>query len=153
MGVRDHLTVLVYPVAPVESAHEFLLLRRTPTRGGFWQGVTGSVEAGETLDDAAVRELLEETSLTPRRVLRANYDYSFPARRDPGSSVLERIREHVFVALLDAKVDPTIDALEHDAWDWFTFDEALTWLRWPQNVEALRRCEAMIMAGPPTDSP
>ena len=28
---------------------EFLLLKRLPTRGGFWQPVTGGVEEGETI--------------------------------------------------------------------------------------------------------
>jgi dATP pyrophosphohydrolase len=42
---------------------EFLLLeRRKPP--GFWQSVTGSLEWGETADEAARRELVEETGIT-----------------------------------------------------------------------------------------
>jgi hypothetical protein len=58
----------------------------------------------------------------------------------------------VFLALLDAKVDPTLDPAEHDAWDWFTYEDALTWLRWPENIEALRRCEALLTSGAPPRS-
>ncbi len=48
---------------------EFLALRRSPGRklGGVWQPVTGSIEPGETAFEAARREVLEETGLTPRR--------------------------------------------------------------------------------------
>jgi 8-oxo-dGTP pyrophosphatase MutT (NUDIX family) len=148
MEARGPLKVLVYPVAPVESTHEFLLLRRISSRGGFWQGVTGGVKPGESLDEAAVRELVEETALTPRRILDIGYQYPFRIKRATRSSPIARATEHVFVALLDAKVDPDLDSAEHDAWDWFTYEDALKWLRWPENVEALRRCEALITAGP-----
>src|ERR1700730_16000896 len=42
---------------------DFLLLeRRRPP--GFWQSVTGSLEWGETADEAARREVIEETGIT-----------------------------------------------------------------------------------------
>src|ERR1041385_1167562 len=46
---------------------EILLLRRAPHRSlaGVWQPVTGGIEQGETAVAAAVREVLEETGLTP----------------------------------------------------------------------------------------
>jgi hypothetical protein len=37
------------------------MLRRIPTRGGFWQGVTGAPHPHESDDEAAVREVREET--------------------------------------------------------------------------------------------
>ena len=42
---------------------EILLLKTIPGRGGFWQSVTGKVEPGESLCDAARRELHEETGI------------------------------------------------------------------------------------------
>jgi 8-oxo-dGTP pyrophosphatase MutT (NUDIX family) len=147
------LTILVYAVAPAGETHEYLLLRRLPAHGGFWQGVTGAVEPGEALDEAAIRELLEETGLTPMRLIRTDYQYTFRVRKTrPGLPPGTRITEQVFLALLDAKVDPTLDPAEHDAWDWFTYEDALTWLRWPENIEALRRCEALLTSGAPPRS-
>jgi 8-oxo-dGTP pyrophosphatase MutT (NUDIX family) len=40
---------------------QLLMLRRTPERGGFWQGVSGAPVVGETDREAAVREIREET--------------------------------------------------------------------------------------------
>ena len=41
----------------VHDGQRVLLLRRVPSRGGFWQPVTGRVEAGEAFEAAAQREL------------------------------------------------------------------------------------------------
>ena len=41
----------------------FLLLKRTPQDGGFWQPLTGTVEDGEKLSDCLKRELNEETGI------------------------------------------------------------------------------------------
>lgn len=144
------LTVLVYAVAPATYGHEYLLLRRIPARGGFWQGVTGAVEPGEDLDAAAIRELIEETRLEPVGLVPIDYQYTFPLGGGRGPSVRRapRITENVFLAILSAKVDPTIDPAEHDAWAWFIYEDALGWLRWPENVEALKRCEAAIHQPP-----
>jgi 8-oxo-dGTP pyrophosphatase MutT (NUDIX family) len=143
---HSFLTVLVYPVAPATYGHEYLLLRRIPPRGGFWQGVSGAVEPGEALDAAAVRELVEETRLEPIGLVPIDYQYTFSPSGGRGSSTRRgpRVTETVFLAILSAKVDPTIDPAEHDAWAWFTYEDAMGWLRWPENVEALKRCEALI---------
>ena len=140
------LSILVFAVAPGDSTHEYLLLRRILSRGGFWQGISGAVGPDEALDDAAVRVLTEGTALVPTRLVRVSYQYTFPSNKSGGakSSPSHHSTEHVFLALLSAKVDPTIDPAEHDAWDWFAYEDALVWLRWPENLEALRRCERLI---------
>jgi 8-oxo-dGTP pyrophosphatase MutT (NUDIX family) len=143
------LSILVYAVAPAPTGHEYLLLRRIPSEGGFWQGVTGTVRAEEALDEAAIRQFTEETALAPIRLLPVNYSHSFlPRTRSAGGPPIRHITEHVFLAQLSAKVDPTTDATEHDAWDWFRYSEALLWLRWPGNIEALKRCESLVNPAP-----
>ena len=49
---------------------EFLCLRRSPGRklAGVWQPVTGKRDPGESAVDAAVREMIEETGVRPRRL-------------------------------------------------------------------------------------
>lgn len=60
-----------------------------------------------------------------------------------GPNVTE-ITEYVFLAFLDASVEPKIDSREHDGWAWCSFEEALRKLRWPGNLEALKRCEEVL---------
>ncbi len=53
-----------------------LLMRRTPDDFGNWEGPGGAVEENETLEEAIMREVLEETGLavTPERLLYASLD-------------------------------------------------------------------------------
>src|SRR5919108_1239359 len=46
---------------PTPSGWRYLMLRRPPGRGGFWQSVTGAPLAGESDTEAAIREVQEET--------------------------------------------------------------------------------------------
>jgi dihydroneopterin triphosphate diphosphatase len=48
------------------AALEVLLLERAD-KPGFWQSVTGSQDAGETLAETAAREVLEETGIDTSR--------------------------------------------------------------------------------------
>jgi dATP pyrophosphohydrolase len=86
---------------------EFLLLRRSePT--GFWQSVTGSLEAGEGARLAAVRELREETGLqvSPSRLVDLHRGERFPilpawrARYAPG---VRYNQEHWFALMLPGR--------------------------------------------------
>jgi 8-oxo-dGTP pyrophosphatase MutT (NUDIX family) len=61
------LKVQVWIAAPdprrPKSGWKVLLLKMRKDRGGYWQPVTGSVEEGERLAHAALREAVEETGL------------------------------------------------------------------------------------------
>jgi len=147
--MRQPIQVLIYPVKFAGSDWEYLLLRRVLSRGGFWQGVTGGVEEGEDLAEAARREFIEETRLVPSTLDRIDYSYSFPVEdkwRHLYAVGVERIIEHVFVAYVDGQQEPIIDPDEHDEWKWCPFHEALELLTWPGNIEALKQCDSLIRA-------
>ena len=80
---------------------EYLLVRRVPKLGTFWQGVTGAAEEGETLVQAAKREVLEETGFSPVKLDSIDFTYRYPVldewRGAYGPEPTE-IVEHVFVA-------------------------------------------------------
>jgi 8-oxo-dGTP pyrophosphatase MutT (NUDIX family) len=149
--MRQPLQVLVYPVRTAGSRWEVLLLRRSASRGGFWQGVTGGVDEEEGLVEAARRELYEETGLAPFALEQIDYSYSFPVEeewRHLYAVGVEEVVEHVFLALVDGQQEPTITR-EHDQWQWCSFHQALGLLTWPGNIEALKRCERFVKARSP----
>lgn len=50
---------------------------------GKWNGVGGKAEAGETIEQAAIREAREEIGLTPRRLKKAaKITFTFPAEQN-----------------------------------------------------------------------
>jgi dATP pyrophosphohydrolase len=104
---------------------EFLLLeRRKPP--GFWQSVTGSLEWGETADEAARRELLEETGITQGFLRNLHwtqvYDVlpSFGKKYAPG---ITRNLEHAFALKLHERVPVTLS--EHVQFCWLPAAEAI----------------------------
>ena len=66
--------VCVYLGRKTDEGWEYLLLRRVPRFGGFWQGVTGGVDGSEIPLQAAEREVLEETGFSPASFLPINFD-------------------------------------------------------------------------------
>src|SRR5690348_17916689 len=57
---NDTATTEIYTL----SLHDALpILHRSPVQGGYWHVVAGGVEPGETAEEAARRELREETGL------------------------------------------------------------------------------------------
>ena len=148
--MRQPVQVLVYPVKDVGGDWQYLLLRRVPRpalgMSGFWQGITGGAEEGEELADAAMRELTEETGLVPSALEQVDYSYSFAMQeqwRGLYADGVEQIVEHVFVATVDALQDPVLSG-EHDRWEWCGLERALRLLVHPENVEALKRCDAWL---------
>ena len=150
--MRQPSSVLVYPVRFIGRRWQYLLLRRNPIAklglSVFWQGITGGLEEDETLEQAAKRELCEETALIPAKVEQIDYTYSFPLQDEwrkfyaPG---IEEVVEHVFIAFVDEQQNPTLSP-EHDRWQWCSVDEALELLTYPGNIEALKRCNRLLEA-------
>ncbi len=147
--MRQPIQVVVYPVRHAGDGWEYLLLRRPPERGGFWQAASGGVEESETVAEAAQRELAEETGLAALRLEKIDFTYSFPVEERwrflfaPG---VEMIVEHVFVARVAGQAEPRLST-EHDGFKWCRLDEALSLLGEsgrPEYATALRWCDEMV---------
>ncbi|MFW9851896.1 MAG: NUDIX pyrophosphatase [Candidatus Thorarchaeota archaeon] len=148
MKMRLPIQVLVYPVRFKNENWEFLLLRRTEERGGFWQGVTGHPEKKEKIVEGAKRELLEETSFIPSFIFQTDFSYTIEVDEEdktiypPGT---KELTEYVFVARIDQEDDPTLDPYEHVEWKWCNFDEAIESLLWEENKEALKHVYNLLL--------
>jgi dATP pyrophosphohydrolase len=146
MTYRQPIQVLVYPARQTGDGWRYLLLHRVPERDGFWQGASGGVEWGETLQHAARRELFEETGLHPVELRRTDCSYAYAMQEEwsywyaPNTA---QIAEHVFLAVVEGE-QPVPSPGEHNDWRWCTYEEALALLAWPENIEALKYCQRLL---------
>ena len=105
---------------------EFLLLeRRRPP--GFWQSVTGSLEWGEFADDAARREVIEETGITQGVLVNLQWTQVYdilPAFGKVYAPGITRNLEHAFSLRLAQRVPVTLSDSEHAQYRWASGDEA-----------------------------
>jgi lipoyl(octanoyl) transferase len=151
--VRVPRQVLVYLFRRThEGQVELLLLRRTAGRGGFWQGVTGAPEWAESDDDAAAREVLEETGFVVGDDLqRVGFRYDLRPRDDTvddwerlyGRGV-EVVPEETYAAEVGPSRDPVLNKDEHDTFSWCPLDEALGLLLWEDNRRALAAAHDLV---------
>jgi dATP pyrophosphohydrolase len=144
-AIANFETVLVYLWRRRDDP-EFLLLRRTPDRGAFWQGVSGHVESGESPAAAAVREVREETGLSIAAVDGPLDQYRFePASEPRGNACPRRVAlEWVFAAEAPDNWGPELDEHEHDCARWCSFEVSRRLLHWENNVRALERLFLLI---------
>lgn len=111
---------------------------------GYWQSVTGSIELGETPEQAAVREVKEETGLDALA-----YDFQdwhasnvyeiYPHwRYRYAAGVTENI-EHLFGLMLPSTLPITLAPDEHTQCVWVDWREAAQRVFSWTNVDALKR--------------
>jgi 8-oxo-dGTP pyrophosphatase MutT (NUDIX family) len=109
----------------VRRADEYLVVHRTPSGGTYWHGIAGGVEEGEVPEQAAARELLEETGFSAEPApLRAPFSYN-------------EITVHTFIVDVPLGWEPELND-EHDDYRWCTRDDAVELLYWPEPKELLR---------------
>jgi len=126
---------------------KFLLLHAIPLRGGFWQGVTGTVETGESTTEALHREVREETGIDRisfKRIIPDAYEFSFIDRR--GDYVIE----HVFGVELRSPIEVDLSRNiyeEHSDYRWLPLDEALELLRYDSEKRAFKSVAEKATSG------
>lgn len=122
---------------------QVLLLERAD-HPGWWQSVTGSLHTGETPEQAAVRELREETGLDATAFELRDWGYTntyeiydcYRHRYAPGTT---HNTEHVFGLELPQPLPVKLAPREHLAWRWLPWAEAAALCFSPSNAEAIRR--------------
>ena len=117
---KPHLRVGV--VAAVRRSDGRLLVFERCDLPGQWQLPQGGVESGESLEQAAWRELEEETGLDARQVVLADeYDgwtaYLWPERMRRGGRLGQAHRWFFFEPVVEP-IEPTPDGTEFRDWAW-----------------------------------
>ncbi len=123
------------------AAGEFLLLeRRRPP--GFWQSVTGSLEWGEMADEAARRELVEETGITQGFLRNLQWTQVYEILPSFGKTYAPGITtnlEHAFALKLMERVPVTLSATEHVQYRWAPAAEAVETVSSSSNRAVIRQ--------------
>ncbi len=122
---------------------ELLLIRRAPERSlaGVWQPITGGIERGETAIAAAVREVHEETGLTPIRWWALEHVATF---YDPGH---DHVRVVPVFAAEVAWTDPVQLSHEHDRYAFLTPAEARRRVLWATQRQAIAALGEEVVSG------
>lgn len=110
------------------AALEVLLLERAD-RPGFWQSVTGSQHAGESLRETAIREVREETGIDAARHELSDWNLQnvfeiYPLWRHRYAPGVTQNTEHVFGLRLPGPVPVRLAPREHLAAAWLPWREA-----------------------------
>lgn len=141
MSFKTPVSVLVLIHTP--DLHVLLIERAD--KAGFWQSVTGSVEADDaSLRDTAIREVMEETGLDANQYDLSDWQVSnvyeiyehWRYRYAPG--VTEN-REHLFGLQVPAPLAVKLAPDEHVSYEWVDWRVAAKRVFSWTNVDALKR--------------
>ena len=144
---RQPHNAMVLPFRRDPSGPSYLLLRRSDD--GVWQGVSGGVEDGESIEEAALRESQEELGLNgtpplfrlsmvggaPRSIFGG--DAYWPAE-------LYIVQKHFFGADLTDLVEEVVLSREHTELAWLSFDAAHDRLTYTDEKTALWELDQRI---------
>lgn len=148
------IQVVIY--SQTAKSRDYLLLKRLPSHGGFWQTCTGSLELGETHKAAAVREVFEETGVACREEdllelqLTNVFEIAPPWRAKFAPDVTHN--EEVCFALRVEKREVQLDVTEHDDYDWVDYSNALQMLYWDSSKKAVMKTQELANQLPADNS-
>lgn len=139
MNYKIPVSVLVL----VHTADLQVLLLERADRPGFWQSVTGSQDAGETLLQTAQRELAEETGIvtdvaTLSDWRRENHYEIYAHWRSRYAPGVTHNTEHVFSLNLPTAQDIVLAPREHLDYKWLPWREAADRVFSWSNAEVIR---------------
>jgi dATP pyrophosphohydrolase len=121
-----------------------VLIMERADKAGFWQSVTGSIEAGETPYDAAIREVFEETGLDANQYPLVDWKCSnvyeiYPHWRHRYAPGVTHNTEHIFGLELSKPIPIQLEPNEHVRYEWVDWREAAKRVFSWTNVDALSK--------------
>ena len=137
VGVVD-----VHVIRPLVPEWRVLVLQRSHTTRcpGAWESVHGRIQPDERPEDAAVREVREETGLAIERLYNVTC-HPFYLHREGA------VRMAVVFAALVAEPGALTLGPEHQRAEWVAVAEALERFAWPRERATLREIVALLAGG------
>lgn len=135
-------TIDVYLISPRANGWRILTLQRARTTRCplAWETVHGRIEPGEEPEEAAVREVREETGLEVRRLYNVCVQPFY----------LHKSHTVELAVVFAAFVDPAAEIAlgdEHVQAEWLVPDRALERFVWPRERAALRDILQLLQSG------
>jgi dATP pyrophosphohydrolase len=121
-----------------------VLIMERADKKGFWQSVTGSLEQGETPQQAAIREVQEETGLDTSQYQLQDWHATnvyeiYPHWRHRYAAGVTHNTEHLFGLLLPDTLPIKMAPDEHVQYEWVDWREAAKRVFSWTNIDALSK--------------
>jgi 8-oxo-dGTP pyrophosphatase MutT (NUDIX family) len=132
---------VIHPAAGRMADWRVLLLRRSPdTRcPGTWETVHGTIEPDEEPEQAALREVREETGLGIEKLYSITVQPFYLPKRHV---VMIGVGFAAFVQDTTVKL-----GAEHDSSEWLTVEQAMERFHWPRERDGLRDALKLLAGG------
>lgn len=127
---------------------EVLMMLRVPAHGLWWQSVTGMMEPGETPEETAHRELLEETGLTGTlRPLGLSHSFWVDPSIVHFPDAEPRFNTEICFSMEVApNAEVRLEPSEHSEYLWCGLDEAYARMKWEGSKAALQLLRQALSA-------
>ncbi len=132
----------VFVIRPLPDGWRVLILQRAlDTRcPGAWEAVHGRIEPGERPEDAAVREVREESGLEADRLYSITvHPFYLHAQQTVQLAI-------VFAAFVAEPAD-VVTGPEHQAANWVSVADAMDRFAWPRERASMREIVALLSTG------
>ena len=135
-------TIDVFVIAPEPEGWSVLALQRSLTTRcpTAWETVHGHIEEGESPEDAAVREVREETGLAVERLYNVTVQPFYLHK-------LGTVELAVVFAAFVRRTREIVLGEEHTRFEWLPTDAALDRFVWPRERSALRDVMHLLGSG------
>jgi len=111
---------------------KFLLIKRIPKDGGFWQPVTGTLESNESFFDCMYREIEEEINIKKDQIISVTemiYEFTWLKNKNIN------ITEYVFGVEIPSNLKIILSD-EHNDYKWCSYYESLELMEKENNKKA-----------------
>lgn len=154
MPLRPSFKIPVSVLVVIHDPDLNVLLLERSDRPGFWQSVTGSLDApDERLRHAARREVLEETGIEAATAAFHDWHQStvfeiYDHWRYRYAAGVTHNTEHAFSLCVPAGTVPRVAPREHLSYLWLPWSEAASKCFSPSNREAILRLPDIVPQAP-----